>query len=186
MSQHASAHHARLQLEHLEARCTPSALPGSPPAPPGELPALAADLADGTQQHAVHLPIMLSAHIKSDGTGRLSLTGVGTHLGSWTGEGIIKPPVMNTDANQITITVVGTATLTAANGAKLYVSISVLVDPTTGKGTETLHFTGGTGRFAGASGDAIGVCDDVTFDPASFTFECNSQASGTLVLPRPS
>ncbi|HMB02381.1 MAG TPA: hypothetical protein VKP69_01420 [Isosphaeraceae bacterium] len=88
MSQHASAHRARLQLEHLEARCTPSALLDGPsahaPAPSEELPALAADLADGTQQHAV--PIKLSTHIKSDGSGVLSFTGVGTYLGSWTGQ----------------------------------------------------------------------------------------------------
>ena len=56
------------------------------------------------------------------------------------------------------------------------------MNPTTGVGTGTLTFTGGTGQFAGASGSATGVCDDVTFDPASFTFECNSQGSGTLVF----
>ena len=80
----------RLAVEHLEDRCTPSAL-GRPsahaPAPPGEPPALAAALAAGTPQHAVH--IRLSAHITSDGSGVLSLTGVGSQLGRWTGQGTI-------------------------------------------------------------------------------------------------
>jgi hypothetical protein len=43
-------------------------------------------------------------------------------------------------------------------------------------------FTGGTGRFAGASGSASEVCH-VTGDPTSpSTFECSSQGTGTLVL----
>jgi hypothetical protein len=51
----------------------------------------------------------------------------------------------------------------------------------TGPGQETVTFTGGTGRFAGASGSVSAVCD-TTFDPATLAFECNSQGSGTLTL----
>jgi hypothetical protein len=183
MSQHASAHRARFQLEHLEARCTPSALLGGPsaqaPAPPDELPAPAAGLADGTQQHAV--PITLSAHITSDGPGVLRLTGVGSHLGRWTGQGVIDTIVFDPVVDRVAVS--AAATLIAANGDQLFISISVSLNLTTRVGEETLTFTGGTGRFAGASGRASGVCDDVSWDPASpLTFECNSQGSGTLVF----
>jgi hypothetical protein len=182
MSQYASTHRARLQLERLEDRCTPSALLGDPSAhaaaPPGEPPAPEAALAADTLEHAV--PIELFAHITSDGSGVLSLTGVGSHLGRWTGHGIIDNVVIDPVADRVTIS--ATVTLIAANGDQLFVSVSVSMNLTTRLAEETLTFTGGTGRFAGASGSASGVCD-TTWDPASpLTFECNSQASGTLVL----
>src|SRR5689334_10991470 len=95
MSQHASARRARLQLDHLGDRLTPSALLGGPaahaPAPPG---GPAAALADAPQ-HAV--PITLSARITSDGSGVLSLTGSGSHLGRWTGRGSIDSVVVGAD-----------------------------------------------------------------------------------------
>jgi hypothetical protein len=148
------------------------------PAPPGELPAPAAVLAAGTQQQAV--PIRLSAHITSDGSGVLNLTGVGSHLGRWTGQGSIDSVV---DAAAGRVAVSATVTIVAANGDRLFVSVSVSLSLATGLGEETLSFTGGTGRFAGASGSASGVCEDVTWDPTSpLTFACNSQGSGILVF----
>jgi hypothetical protein len=182
MSRHASTHRARLRLEHLEDRCTPSALLGDPsahpPAPPDDPPALVAARADHTQQHAV--PIKLSAHITSDGSGVLSLTGVGTHLGRWTGQGVIDNVAIDPAADRVAISV--SATIIAADGDRLFVSISVSLSLTTRLGEETGTFTGGTGRFAGASGSASLVCD-TNWDPASpLTFECDGQGSGTLVL----
>jgi hypothetical protein len=182
MSQHICARRARSQLEHLEDRCTPSALLGHPwahaPALPGEPPALAAPLATGTEQHTV--PIKLSARITSDGTGVLSLTGNGSHLGRWTGQGSIDSVVIDAAAGRVAIS--ATVTIVAANGDRLFVSVSVSLSLATGPGEETIIFTGGTGRFAGASGSATGACD-TTWDPATpLTFECNSQGSGTLTF----
>jgi hypothetical protein len=184
MFQHASIHLARLQLERLEDRCTPSALLGDAlshaPALPSKPPAPAAALAVDTDEHAV--PIRLSAHITSDGSGVLILSGVGTHLGRWTGQGVIDNVVIDPVANRVAVS--ATATLIAANSDQLFVSISVSVNLTTRQAEETLTFTGGTGRFFGTSGSASGVCD-TNWDPASpLTFDCDSQGSGSLVLDR--
>jgi hypothetical protein len=178
MSQNAATRRARLQVEYFEDRCTPSALVGDlsahSSAPPGKPPAaLAAD----ALPHAV--PINLSAHITADGSGVLTLTGNGSHLGRWTGQGVIDSIVIDPVAGRVAVS--GTATIITANGDLLFVSISVSLDLTTRRGDETLTFTGGTGRFAGASGGAAGVCDNTTWDPATpLTFECDSQGSGTL------
>jgi len=182
MPQQASTHRARLQLEHLEDRCTPSILVGNPsahvPTPPDEAPALAAGLAANTPQHIV--PIQLSAHITSDGSGVLSLTGIGSHLGRWTGQGVIDNLAIDAAADRIAIS--GTTTIIAANGDRLFASFSVSLSLTTRQGEETITFTGGTGWFAGASGSVSCVCN-TNWDPASpLTFECNCQGSGNLVL----
>jgi hypothetical protein len=181
MSQFAATHRVRLQLEHLEDRCTPSALLGDPsahaPAHLDKPPALAA-VAGDTHEHTV--PIQLSAHITSDGSGALSLSGVGSHLGRWTGQGFVDNVAIDPVADRVAVS--ATATLIAANGDQLFVSVSVSVNLTTRLADETITFTGGTGRFAGASGSVSGVCT-TNWDPASpLTFECDSQGSGTLVL----
>ena len=46
----------------------------------------------------------------------------------------------------------GSVTITAANGDKLTFDYTGLLDPSTGVGRGTFNFTGGTGRFAGATG----------------------------------
>jgi hypothetical protein len=176
----AQRNRTRLGVEPLDGRCVPSAvlgdLPGHVPAAAGSPPAAAH--VGASRQHAV--PIKLSAHITSDGSGVLSLTGVGGHLGRWTGQGSIDNFAIDAVGDRIAASC--TATLTAANGDQLFVSVSVSLDLTTRVGEETVTFTGGTGRFAGASGSVTQVCD-VTWDPASpLTFECNGQGSGTLVL----
>jgi len=173
----------RPYLEILEDRCTPSALLSPPsghaPAPPIALPASAVAIAANTQQHAV--PIELSAHITSDGSGVLRLTGIGSHLGRWTGQGLIDNVVIDPVADQVAVS--ATATLIAANGDQLFVSISVSLNLTTGLAEETVTFTGGTGRLAGTSGSVSGVCK-TNWDPATpLTFACDSQGSGTLVFP---
>jgi hypothetical protein len=156
----------------MEVRCTPGALLGDPPAP-----ALAAD----TGSHAV--PISLTAHIVGDGSGGLDLSGTGSHLGRWTGHGAVDSVVVDAAANRLAVT--ATATLTAANGDQLFVSISVSVNLATGVADEAVTLTGGTGRFAGASGSVSAVYE-ATVDPASpLAFECTSQGSGTLVLAHP-
>lgn len=46
----------------------------------------------------------------------------------------------------------GSVTLTAANGDELRFDYVGRLDPATGRGTGTFTLTGGTGRFAGATG----------------------------------
>jgi hypothetical protein len=48
----------------------------------------------------------------------------------------------------------GSVTLTAANGDSLTFDYEGLLNPVTGEGNGTLTFTGGTGRFADATGNA--------------------------------
>jgi hypothetical protein len=97
-----------------------------------------------------------------------------------TGQGGLDELIIDPDAGRGAIR--GTATLTAANGDQLFAVFSASWDLTTGVGEVTVTFTGGTGRFADASGSASEVCH-VTGDPLSpSTFECNSQGTGTLVL----
>jgi hypothetical protein len=182
MSQHAFARRAHLQLEHLEDRCTPSALLGDPsvgaPAHFREPPAQAGALAPCSQQHGV--PIQLSAHITSDGSGALNHSGTGSHLGRWTGHGIIDSIVIDPAADRVAVS--ATATLIVANGDQLFASISVSINLTTRFAHETVMFTGGTGRFEGASGSVSAVCD-TAWDPAMpLTFECNSQGHGVLFI----
>jgi hypothetical protein len=176
MFQHASTRRARLGLEQLGDRLTPSALLGGPaahaPAPPG---GPAAAFVAAAPQHAV--PITLSARITSDGSGVLSLTGSGSHLGRWTGQGSID----SVDVAADRVVVSATATITTANGDQLFVSVSVSLSLAAGPAQETVTITGGTGRFAGAAGSVSAVCD-TTFDPATLAFECNSQGSGILAL----
>ena len=72
--------------------------------------------------------------------------GRATHLGSFFREELIH-------FNPVAGTLNGTVTFTAANGDQLFgIVAGGFVSPTTAAGTYT--FTGGTGRFANATGDA--------------------------------
>ena len=134
----------------------------------------------GCRRHAV--PIKLTAHISSDGSGELRLSGVGSHLGRFTGRGTINSFNFDPVTNQIEVGV--TATFVARDGDRLFASVLVSVEPASGRGAKSLTFTGGTGRFAGCSGSASGNCE-TELNPASpLTFECDSQTSGTLILVR--
>jgi hypothetical protein len=79
----------------------------------------------------------------------------------------------------------GTGTLIAANGDQLYYSFTTSWRLSTGKGTHSITITGGTGAFAGASGDVFSHCT-IKADPTSpTTFTCKSEGSGTLIVPSP-
>ncbi len=128
------------------------------------------------------VPITLSAHVSSDGSGGVNLTGVGSQLGRWTGRGVIGN-VVHPAADRIAVG--GTATITAANGDQLFASFSASWKLPHSPGVETITITGGTGRFAGATGRATLVCHPKG-DPASpLKFECNSRGSGILVFAQP-
>ena len=79
----------------------------------------------------------------------IDATGTATHIGRFT---LQAPHVVN----QATLTAVGTYTLTAANGDVLTADLAgtarMVEPPNVVAITETATVTGGTGRFAGATG----------------------------------
>jgi hypothetical protein len=83
-------------------------------------------------------------------------SGNATHLGMFTNTGHVD---FTPDASNPTILhPSGGGVFTAANGDKLnFVIISGALDLTTGIGTGDFAFTGGTGRFANATGRTSGV-----------------------------
>jgi hypothetical protein len=83
-------------------------------------------------------------------------SGNATHLGMFTNTGKVNftPDASNPNILHPT----GGGVFTAANGDKLnFVIISGALDLTTGIGTGDFEFTGGTGRFANATGHTSGV-----------------------------
>lgn len=87
---------------------------------------------------------LLTGATTVDATGHLS------HLGAVTGH--FDLTTIPTSTN--TFTAAGTGTDVAANGDKLFLSLTAAgtFTPTTAEATNKLTITGGTGRFAGASG----------------------------------
>ena len=85
-------------------------------------------------------------------------SGNATHLGMFTNTGKVS---FTPDASNPTILhPSGGGVFTAANGDKLnFVIISGALDLTTGIGTGDFAFTGGTGRFANATGNTSGVIE---------------------------
>jgi hypothetical protein len=183
MSQHASTHRARPGLEHLEGRCTPSALLGS-----SSVHLLAhhsgphaAAVAHLGVHHGRAVPITVFLHCTGDTSSmKLSSRGFATVLGRWTGRGHIDNIEGDAAANRIVIR--GTTTIVTATRDKLYVTFSTAWRLSSRLCEETVTFTGGTGRFAGASGAASLVCR-LTVDRLSpLKLECDGQGAGTLVL----
>ena len=83
-------------------------------------------------------------------------SGNATHLGMFTNTG--KVDFMPDASNPNIIHPSGGGVFTAANGDKLnFVIITGALDLTTGIGTGDFEFTGGTGRFANATGHTSGV-----------------------------
>jgi hypothetical protein len=96
------------------------------------------------------------ASFVTDGAGNIigadvTGSGTGTHVGLFTTAGrILFTPDPN---NPIGLITSGEAVLTAADGEKLVIVVeNGQTDVTTGIGTGNFRFTGGTGRFANASG----------------------------------
>jgi hypothetical protein len=104
----------------------------------------------------------------TDGSGNLigaipTGSGTATHLGQWTVSG----NVTYTPVNGV-LKSSGQATLTAANGDKLNFLIDGILDPVAAVDQGLFHIAGGTGRFAGASGDLNFV---VSINPLTGGFE---------------
>ena len=98
----------------------------------------------------------------------LTLSGNGTHLGSFTGSGKIQ---FLPDANDPNIShPAGEVTYVAANGDRLPTVIEDgRMDLTTGIATGYMVFQSGTGRFEGASGSAAIVVEQ-NFVTGAYTF----------------
>ena len=93
--------------------------------------------------------------------------------------------IANIDLGAHMVNLAGTATFNTKNGDKLFVSVTVSFGLSTHIGVEHITFTGGTGRFAGASGSATLDCQATGTDPTMhLAVVCDSQGSGTLVLDR--
>lgn len=178
MSLNASNRGVRLSIEPLEDRCTPSTWLGDHPAiarghlgkPPATSVAL---LASHKHHHTV--PITMSTHITSDGSNQLTLSGVGTHLGRFTGRGVIEHFAQVGGE----VTAGGTFTMRVANGDRLFGTFSISLNLANERGSETVRFTGGTGRYAGVTGQVSQTCES-TFDPVTHAFVCEAKGSGDL------
>lgn len=99
--------------------------------------------------------------------------GNGTHLGKFT---MVAPHL----SNLVTLEVQGTQNFTAANGDTLAASFTGQFHPIPGgflAASIDCTITGGTGRFAGASG---GYTFNIVFDPATLTDV--SVINGTITL----
>jgi hypothetical protein len=178
-------HRVRLAVEHLEDRCTPSAMGGGlaalSMAPPGRPPAEAAALVGTPHEHAITGESFFRCSVDLS-TGTVTSTGFGTGgLGHFTALGHMDSLSIDPVADRGVYS--GTGTLVTANGDQLFYSFTTSWQLSTGIGTHFITATGGTGRFAGASGGGTSDCI-ITPDPASpFIYFCQSTGSGTVILP---
>ena len=171
---------SRLGLEQLEDRCTPGSMWGGLSAHfPAHHGGLHAAVSRSRASHEHSVPIKLAYQCSADiSTGNASASGFATHLGHWTSQGHLDSASF--DKGQATIR--GTTTIVTANGDKLFVKFVSSWNLATGEGHKWITVTGGTGRFAGATGSAILDCT-VTRDSASpSVFTCSCKGSGTLTL----
>jgi len=91
-------------------------------------------------------------------------SGTATHLGQWTVAGTVK---YTPDENGV-LHSSGDATLTAADGDKLFIQIDGILDPVAAIDQGAFHIVGGTGKFAGASGETNFV---VVINPLTGSFD---------------
>ena len=102
--------------------------------------------------------------------GNFTGSGTATHLGMWTIVGTVQ---FTPDPNNPTLVhPSGTSTFTAADGDKLDIVLADgVMDVTTGIAKGSLHFSGGTGRFAEASGTTSYVVTQ-NFVTGAFQLTC--------------
>jgi hypothetical protein len=175
----AGKHQVRLALEPLEDRCTPSGLRGGLEVPLPDLRGrLDAALVRPGQQHTI--PIKITTNCFGNyGAMTASSTGFATGgIGHYTAEGQLDSISIGADQGVSH----GTLTVTTANGDLLFVEFTTSWNLASGAGTHEVSITGGTGRFAGASGGGTSPCT-ITVDLAAQTYTCNCQGTGELILP---
>ena len=116
-------------------------------------------------------PPLVSVHVEAQGNA--------THLGRFTFDS-------QHVVNFVDLTGAGTAELTAANGDKLMTNLTGIATPQDTPGVffivETLTITGGTGRFAGATGQF--VVERLSFPSGPANGTTSGSFEGTLSLPR--
>ena len=149
----------RPSIDALENRDVPSGLTISPPGwlDPGAAPFIAAQSAGSAnaQTRPFHLEESGSAVINGL-TINASASGTATHLGAFTLTDTSTIVGIDPTAEGVILHVAfGRADLEAANGDHLYASFSGSVNFTTGEGTLNFEWTGGTGRFADATGTTL-------------------------------
>jgi hypothetical protein len=171
---------AQLGVERLDERCMPSAVLGNVPAHVAS--AVSLHVATGAAAVAKPriLPIVLSIKISSEGSMPLKISGVGSGLGRFGGTGTLENVAYDPASNRVLGD--GKATLVFKTGARLTLSFSVSASQTTHLGVSSIEFTGGTGRFVGATGGATMLCRSSGDPLTSHIFECNSKGSGILLL----
>jgi hypothetical protein len=175
----------RLALEHLEDRCTPSAMGGGlaalSPALHSGPPAEAAALVRAADEHAIPIKVTFDCSVDIS-TGTVSSTGFGTGgLGHFTFLGHMDSLVIDPVADRGVYS--GTGTGTTAQGDQVFFTFTTSWQLSTGIGTHFITATGGTGRFVGASGSGLSNCT-ITPDPTSpFIYFCHTEGSGTVILP---
>jgi hypothetical protein len=103
-----------------------------------------------------------------------------TPLGHETGRGKIDNIVSDPVASRIVIN--GTTTIFTTRRDKLFISVSTAWQQSTPRAEETVTFTRGTGRFAGASGRASLVCNLTVDSSSPLKLSCDCKGSGTLAL----
>ncbi|MCI0684294.1 MAG: hypothetical protein L0Y71_19460 [Gemmataceae bacterium] len=190
-----SKHQVLLAVEQMEDRCTPSAVladarthmpldwDGSNAAQVRSRED-APDMKSAARVRAPRghvIPIFMNFSCFGDATTmKASAEGTGV-LGPWTAEGRLDSVRIDPVADRGDFR--GAITVVTANGDQLFVSFTTQWRLSTGKGTETIRVTGGTGQYAGAIGHGIAACT-ITFDPATSTIRCNCVGVGFLILPR--
>ena len=116
-------------------------------------------------------PPLVSVHVEAQGNA--------TQLGRFTFDS-------QHVVNFVDLTGAGTAELTAANGDKLTTNLTGIATPQDTPGVffivETLTITGGTGRFAGATGQF--VVERLSFPSGPANGTTSGSFEGTLALPR--
>jgi hypothetical protein len=125
--------------------------PGAPTSPSSTLVGAAATEARGGSELPFRGTLQAAETVADDGLHHLNGVGEATHLGRFTLTSVftVTPPPVSTAS--------GTATWTAANGDEIFTSTTgqaVITFPVAAI-AETHTITGGTGRFADASGSLV-------------------------------
>jgi polyvinyl alcohol dehydrogenase (cytochrome) len=115
---------------------------------PGTITALGLDAGHGNSSAR---PFAASGAGNFQAGGAFTATGVATHLGAFTHTGTL---TFTPTADPNVLVIGGSSVYIAANGARLYASLTGTLNLATGVGIGTDTWTGGTGRFAHAHGTA--------------------------------
>lgn len=156
----------RLSIEALERRDVPGTLmfssPGWGPEPPPSMKEITGSARPGlltaeAHSHArpFHLEESGAAVINTDGTINASASGHATHLGAFTLHDTSTIVGVDVTPDGVLLHVVGQAHLEAANGDHLCASFTGTINMTAGTGTLNFQWTGGSGRFADATGATV-------------------------------